>query len=365
MENLIFLISQPRAGSTMTQKILGAHPEIHTQSEPWILLYPLSIEKKENIVSIFDQELYLDAFRDFIESFPGGRNKYFNDICNTYRSFYNLILEQNKKKIFLDKTPRYYLIIEELINYLPNSKKIVLIRNPIAVFHSIIKTWKEKELYQLVSYKQDLLLAPQIIAKWLKLNKENAIKNLTFIRYEDILKKPEIEIEKLTDFLNVSFHKDMLQYKKNEALNSGWKFGDQRTVNEKSQPDSNHADIWTNSLKDPQLWLLLKEYLLMLGPDLFESLGYDYLYHANLFEDAKPQSKLLKNTISLNSLLDDQRDSIIQLQLYKKELLVKNRQIQQRDQQIQQNKVIIEKYKNSKSYKFGYYFLHPWKIFFS
>ena len=39
-KNLIFLISQPRAGSTLTQRILGSHQDIHTISEPWIMLHP-------------------------------------------------------------------------------------------------------------------------------------------------------------------------------------------------------------------------------------------------------------------------------------------------------------------------------------
>src|SRR6516165_4829830 len=36
--NLIFLFSQPRAGSTLLQRILGRHPDIHTVAEPWIML---------------------------------------------------------------------------------------------------------------------------------------------------------------------------------------------------------------------------------------------------------------------------------------------------------------------------------------
>lgn len=46
-ENLIFLISQPRAGSTMLQKVLGSHPEIHTVSEPWVALPPSSPYEKK------------------------------------------------------------------------------------------------------------------------------------------------------------------------------------------------------------------------------------------------------------------------------------------------------------------------------
>jgi len=40
-ENMIFLISQPRAGSTLSQRMLGSHPDIYTVSEPWLMLHPL------------------------------------------------------------------------------------------------------------------------------------------------------------------------------------------------------------------------------------------------------------------------------------------------------------------------------------
>ncbi|WP_189477523.1 sulfotransferase [Halioglobus pacificus] len=35
---LIFLISQPRSGSTLTQRLIATHEEVFTRSEPWLML---------------------------------------------------------------------------------------------------------------------------------------------------------------------------------------------------------------------------------------------------------------------------------------------------------------------------------------
>ena len=40
-QDLIFLISQQRAGSTLLQRILGGHPEVHTTAETWLMLHPI------------------------------------------------------------------------------------------------------------------------------------------------------------------------------------------------------------------------------------------------------------------------------------------------------------------------------------
>ncbi len=73
---LVFLISQPRAGSTLLQRMIAAHPAVHTQSEPWIMLHPMHAFKPENILAPYKSEIYADATKDFIESLPGGIDTY-------------------------------------------------------------------------------------------------------------------------------------------------------------------------------------------------------------------------------------------------------------------------------------------------
>ena len=40
-ENLVFIISQPKAGSTLLQRLLAGHPDIQTSAETWLMLHPV------------------------------------------------------------------------------------------------------------------------------------------------------------------------------------------------------------------------------------------------------------------------------------------------------------------------------------
>ena len=74
-KNLIFLISQPRSGSTLTQKIIGSHKDIYTRSEPWIMLHPLYSLKEEGINAEYNKGQEYPATQDFINNLPNGRKR--------------------------------------------------------------------------------------------------------------------------------------------------------------------------------------------------------------------------------------------------------------------------------------------------
>ena len=66
-ENLIFLISQPRAGSTLLQRILAAHSQVHSVSEPWLMLHPVYALRPSGITAEYNEELARIALRDYLE----------------------------------------------------------------------------------------------------------------------------------------------------------------------------------------------------------------------------------------------------------------------------------------------------------
>ena len=73
---LIFILSQPRSGSTMLQRMLAAHPDIHTTQEPWIALYPLFGLKEPYPDGRFNakgERILRDAF---LKELPGRREAY-------------------------------------------------------------------------------------------------------------------------------------------------------------------------------------------------------------------------------------------------------------------------------------------------
>ena len=47
--DLIFIISQPRSGSTLLQRVLAGHPDVATSAETWLMLHPVYESRKRGL----------------------------------------------------------------------------------------------------------------------------------------------------------------------------------------------------------------------------------------------------------------------------------------------------------------------------
>jgi len=65
-EDLIFIISQPRSGSTLLQRILGGHPEIQTSAETWLLLHPTYAFRDSGIETEYDSRFSAQGVEEFL-----------------------------------------------------------------------------------------------------------------------------------------------------------------------------------------------------------------------------------------------------------------------------------------------------------
>ena len=267
---LIFMISMPRSGSTMLQKIIGAHSQIYTRSEPWLMLHPLHALKSSDIQTRFNAKLAEGGVRDFISGLPkDGLGYYYKRIQSCYLGLYNQYLKSSQKTHFLDKTPRYYEIFDELQLTFPKAKFIIIYRNPLAVLSSILETWVKGNYKNLIAYKADLEQGPEFL-----LRDFSQYENTHLVRYENLLKQPQNTVKKLFDFLQLDFEPDCINYGK--APTEKWLYGDLQTVYEKGAPDTTHVDAWQAHLKDPVTCKLISDYLEKLGEARFNRLGYDY-----------------------------------------------------------------------------------------
>jgi hypothetical protein len=302
-KNLIFLISQPRAGSTLLQRILGAHSSIHTQSEPWVMLHPLSALIPDSLVAVYNADWSRRALQDFISLLPGGMEKYRSSLAAAYEGFYQSILRRVGKERFLDKTPRYYMFVNELAEFFPEAKIIFLFRNPAAVISSIIRTWANSEPHKLADYKTDLLCAPGLITGSRRALGERAYS----LRYEDLLVNPEESVRKICDYLDLPYETSMLAY--NTGLTERWKYGDQGTVYTADGPDPIHIDSWTEELADPRTRRLISDYVRHVGKNIMEEMGYSYEDAMRILDDHKPVSDMETSVPSLTELLDNRQDT--------------------------------------------------------
>ena len=269
-ENLIFLISQPRAGSTLLQRILAGHPQIHTTAEPWIMLHPLYALKSAGLQADYDTNVARQAIGDFLATLHQGKTAYFSAVRQMGLYLYGQALKDNNKSYFLDKTPRYYHIIDELKLTYPSAKFIFLLRNPLAVLSSIIDTWVGQEWGELKHYRHDLLTAPQQLVTGINQLNDQAI----VVTYENLVTQPESTIRDLCLRCGLEFIPEMLVYGYNPKPVGS--MGDQTNIGRHSQPVETYQDKYLTRLSTPNANYLAKAYLNFLGADLLGKMGYNY-----------------------------------------------------------------------------------------
>ncbi|MCF6272419.1 MAG: sulfotransferase [Rhodobacteraceae bacterium] len=192
----IFLLSPPRAGSTLLQRVLSTHPDIATTSEPWLLLPLLQALTPGGSFANHDQTLLLRALSGFCENLPEGQA----DLQAAIRDFACRLYAKagNDAPYFLDKTPRYALTAAALADTFPDAKFVFLFRNPVAITQSMNTTWGGKK-WVLYRYYADLFDGMQNLARTARVLGERG----HILTYESFLKNPEAEAARLTRYLGL------------------------------------------------------------------------------------------------------------------------------------------------------------------
>ena len=295
--NVVFMLSQPRSGSTLLQRILGSHSEVYTRSEPWILLPSLYPTERYPTRTAYDSTLCRIATADFIDNLPdGGRERYLKALRAFHMALYGSYLDAAGKSLFLDKTPRYYLIADALAELFPKAHFVLLLRNPLAVLHSIVQTWVRDEWARFPEYYHDLLTAVEVQLDIL----HDPDTPYRVVRYETLLESPEPTLRSLCDAIGIGFEPAMLEYYTRKTQK--WTLGDPSNAHSKSGIDASHADHWTRKLTDPQMWRLTHDYLRHIGERNFTALGYDYRACMQLLDDTLPAGSLEALTAATTGL---------------------------------------------------------------
>ena len=295
-ENLIFLISQPRAGSTLLQRMLGSHPDIYTVSEPWLMLHPLYGLRVEGHKAEYNVPLAWEGLQTFFRALPNGEKDFIEGMRRMYSYLYSKALAASGKRYFLDKTPRYYFVIPELYHVFPKAHYIILLRNPLAVLSSIINTWV-KHWFSLYNHKHDLLQAPHLLLN----GKEALGDKVIVVHYEELVKNPESEMRRISDKLEIDFVPEMIEYGRHGI--SHWCFGDQKEVYQHTRPVSQNAEKWMRSINNPQVWRLASDYLRLLGRETVEQMGYSYEQLWEILREHRPRRIRLWVTFPMSWLL--------------------------------------------------------------
>jgi Sulfotransferase family len=297
-DGLIFLLSQPRCGSTMLQRILGGHPDVHTVAEPWLMLTPFdACWKGGGLYERLEMQRVHCAHQDFLSTIPRGQEEFIKAVRQMYGYLYERALEASGKRFFLDKTPRYYWIIPELFATFPAARFLILLRNPMAVVSSILQLRIARRWIYLREWKGDLIDAPALIVQAI----DSLGANAHVVHYEALVSNPEDELQSICQFLNIPFFSEMSNYG-----NSGlpkYYLGDPVNVYKHSAPSRDYADAWQGAVRDPQVWRILSDYLELLGPELIGRMEYRHEELRSILDARRPSRLRLATTLPLHYIM--------------------------------------------------------------
>ena len=212
--NLIFIFSLPRSGSTLLQRMLYAHSQVSSAPEPWILLPFIFARKFKKAESVYGSDWSAESLNEFLSLLPEGESEYYMYLQDFFIKLYRAVSDNNSV-YFVDKTPRYYMIIPEIAKIFPEAKFIFLFRNPISVFASVMELWHRSRPFFRNNFV-DLFKGPNLLASGYRLIEAKSLA----LNYEALVTEPEESMRKISNYLNLTYEAKMVNGFKGAFLQS-------------------------------------------------------------------------------------------------------------------------------------------------
>jgi Sulfotransferase family len=262
----IFIFSVSRSGSTLVQRVVAAHNGVATVSEPWILLPYLYTLRPRGLTGEYQHQKMFMAIEDFCKELPEGVEDYQSEM----RSFVLRLYEKaagEGSRYFLDKSPPYCLVADEIIRLFPEGKFVFLWRNPLSTIASIIE--KNQEKWRPSMFRSDLYIGlPRLIAAY-RAHSARACS----VRFEDLIDGDTSQWKAMMDYLEIDFEPDALSRFSKIKLNG--RTGDRTGVSRYSTLSSEPQQKWKTALSNPLRKEWCRRYLRFLGNERLAVMGYN------------------------------------------------------------------------------------------
>ncbi len=262
----VFLFSLPRSGSTLVQRVLGTHPQIGTSAEPWILLSLMGSLQETGFYSWANNHLIRKAVKEFCATLPNGAATYRHHLRQFVTGLYAASLGPLQTH-FLDKTPRYHLIVDEIMGLFETARFIFLWRNPLAIVSSLIDTWARGK-WKLYTYEIDLYMGLQ---KLVAAYESDAARSYA-VRYETLIRHGETAWPKLFDYLDLDMPVDLWGGFQKATIPGS--MGDALAKTTDSV-QAHSLDKWLSTFNNSYRKMWARRYLNSIGQHRLAVMGYD------------------------------------------------------------------------------------------
>ena len=263
----IFIFSITRSGSTLAQRVIAAHDGVSTASEPWLLLPYLYTLRERGVVAEYTHPLMAKAIDDFCQVLPDGRSDYYQELHDFVIRLYTKAAGP-EALYFLDKSPPYYFVADDIMRLFPEGKFIFLWRNPLSILSSIIETWQDG-LWRATTFREDLFIGlPRLISTY-----RASTSRAHAVRMEDLLGDGDRPWRDMMTYLELEFDPQVLS--RFAEVRLAGRMGDHTGVRQYAAIDPEPIEKWKQTLANPLRRAWARRYLRFIGDDRLATMGYN------------------------------------------------------------------------------------------
>lgn len=274
----LFIFSLPRSGSTLLQRTLASHPKISTTAETWFLLPLIYMLQDNGVKTEYGYSKFRKGFSDFRDQVNANDEASYEKLLRQFVLNNYKLASNNNTTFFLDKTPRYSLICDKIIEMFPDGKFIFLWRNPLAVVSSMIESWGAGK-WNVNKYYIDLYKGLNNL-----IDTRDSFKNrILEVNYEAFVNDPSKKIKEILKYLELGYI-DNLMDRVNRISFQG-KMGDQIGVKKYPNISNKSVSRWINSFDNPLRKIWAYKYLDSIGEKKLNKIGYNILELKNELDD--------------------------------------------------------------------------------
>jgi len=273
-DRLLFLIGSPRSGSTLLTRMLGSHEAVHAPDEPHLLtpLAHLGYYGKVDAAP-YDPIITELAMRELVKALPGGEADYLAALRSLTDSLYERLLTPTGRRVLLDKTPAYSLVLDFAARLYPRARYLVLTRHPMAIWSSFVESFFDGDHESAHRHQPLLERYVPAIARFLR---ERPCP-IHHVRYEALVQDPEREMREICRFAGLEFDPGIIDYgERGGSKESARGLGDPLTVSRESRPTTQSLARWAQQLGgQPGKVAQCQEILARLADEDLETWGYE------------------------------------------------------------------------------------------
>jgi hypothetical protein len=212
-----FIVGSGRSGTTLLRLMLEQHPDLAIPPESY---FPISMRHRErryvtprgfDLGRFGDDVLGNPRFRDWTLDDDDVRARLSGvhpiDYPEAIRRTFALYAERQGKPRYGDKTPWFILRIDELSDMFPEARFVHLVRDGRDVALSIREmSWGPSRIPALAEFWAKRIRAGRRAGARL------GDRRYLELRYEDLVEDPSRELKRVSDFLDLDFRDEMLDY---------------------------------------------------------------------------------------------------------------------------------------------------------